>query len=148
MANHAERRSNSLIYVIIVIIIVALLALGVYFILNHKAINTDGGIFSKSIKEETITAENYDEIMDKIEEKMRDDEELYYLSYSIMYYMLQDGISSAFTLDSNESAMYTNIYGKTVKQLIDEGKKLMQDNGVTLEEYKQGLEGLSNTVIE
>lgn len=148
MANHAERKSNSLIYVIIVIVVIALLLLGVYFILNHEAINTNGGIFSKSIKEETITAENYEEIMNKIKDKMEDDEELYYVSYCIMYHMIQDGISSATTLDSDKNAMYVNIYGKTVKQLIDEGKQLMKDNKVTLEEYKQGLKELGNTVIE
>ena len=65
-----------------------------------------------------------------------------------MYHMVQDGIPSATTLDSDKSAMYVNIYGKTVKQLIDEGKKLMKDNKVTLEEYKQGLKQLGNTIIE
>lgn len=147
MANHAERKSNLLIYVI-VFIVIALLLLGAYFLLNRDSIDTNGGIFSKSIKEETITAENYEEIMNKVKDKMEDDEELYYLSYSIMYHMVQDGIPSATTLDSDKSAMYFNIYGKTVKQLIDEGKKLMKDNKVTLEEYKQGLKQLGNTIIE
>ena len=73
MANHAERKSNLLIYVI-VFIVIALLLLGVYFLLNRDSIDTNGGIFSKSIKEETITAENYEEIMNKVKDKMEDDE--------------------------------------------------------------------------
>lgn len=148
MANHAAKKSNTLLYVIILIIVIVLLGLGIYFVLDHESINTNGGIFSKSIKEETITEENYQEMMDKIEEEMKDDEELYYLSYSMMYYMIQDGVSSAFTNPDDENAMYVNIYGKTVQELIDEGKQLMKDNGVTIEEYKQGLENLNNINIE
>lgn len=98
---------------------------------------TNGEIFSKSVKSETITAENYEEISDKIAEELKDDEELYYMSYSVMYYIARDGLSAAFSNTNDESAMYVNIYGKTVQQLIDEGKQLMKDNNMTIEKFKE-----------
>ena len=36
------------------------------------------------------------------------------------------------------------IYGKTVKQLIDEGKQLMQDNNITVDQYKKQLKNGNN----
>lgn len=43
--------------------------------------------------------------------------------------------------------MYANIYGKTVQQLIDEGKQLMEENNVTIEQMKEQLKN-SNTVLD
>lgn len=94
-------------------------------------------------KTKTITAENYDEIMDEVGEKMKDDDNLYYASYSILYYITQDGMAQAFNGDYNEQEMYKRIYGKNIKKLIEEGKQLMKDNNVTLEEYKKSLDDLS-----
>lgn len=146
MGKNQNEKNNTLLYVIIVFIIIALLGVGAYFVLNHETANTNGGISSKSIREETLTAENYEEMMDKIEKEMKEDEELYYLGYSITYYMVQDGLASALKGNSDESAMYVNIYGKTVKQLIDEGKQLMKDNDMTIEKFKQEIENMNNTV--
>lgn len=98
-------------------------------------------------KNKTITAENYENIMNEVEEKMKDNDELYYLTYSTLYYIMQDGLSEAFSSSEyDEEAMYKRIYGKTVQQLIDEGKQLMQDNGITLEEYKQQLNNTNNAI--
>ena len=41
-----------------------------------------------------------------------------------MYYIMTDGMESALAGNEDESTMYVNIYGKTVQQLIDEGKQL------------------------
>lgn len=100
----------------------------------------------KNIKDEVITAENYEELSKRIENEMGNDEELYYFSYSMMYYMMKDGMSSALTggNSNDDSAMFVNIYGKTIKQLITEGKQLMKDNGVTIEQFKQNLQNLNN----
>ena len=126
-----KKKSKAFLYVIIAVIIIAVVGTGAYFIKN-----------SKNIKNETITAENYEEIMDRIEKELKNEDDKYYLSYSVMYYIMKDGISSVFSGNENASTslMYTNIYGKTIKQLIDEGKQLMKDNNVTLDEYKSQLQ--------
>lgn len=99
----------------------------------------------KTIKDETITAENFDDISKRIQEEMKDDEEVYYLTYSMMYHITKDGLSSALTNpNGDESAIYANIYGKTIKQLISEGKQFMKDNNITLEQYKQQIEQSGN----
>lgn len=143
-----EKKSKKKLYIIIGLIIV-ILGIGAVLILNFnssdKSVDTGNSIFSKSIKNEVITAENYDEIMDKIGQEVTSEEELYYLSYSLMYYITKDGLAVAFTNPDDESAMYVNIYGKTAKQLIEEGKQLMKDNNMTIEEYKQQLETLNST---
>lgn len=147
MAKHAEQKSNTLLQIIIFIIIIALIIGGIYFMLqnsNNKATDTNAKVDVKDFKEEKITAENYQNMMDKIEDNMKEDEDLYYLSYSVLYYITKDGISSAFSQNADESAMYVNIYGKTVNQLIEEGKQLMKDNNMTIETYKQQLEKASN----
>lgn len=133
----------------IIISFVIILGIGIICFVNSKNnldnYDTKDTIFSKTIKDEVITADNYDEIMDKIEQELKKDEELYYLSYSLMYYITKDGLASAFTNPDDESAMYVNIYGKTVKQLIEEGKQLMIDNNITIEEYKQQIKTLNST---
>lgn len=148
MGKHEGENNKTILYVVIAIVIIAVIAIGIYFVINQKTDNTNaGGItISKNIKDETITKENYEDMMDKLEKEMKNDEELYYLSYSMMYYMMKDGLASAFTNNTDESVIYTNIYGKTVKQLIDEGKQLMKDNNMTIEKYKEQLESANNKI--
>lgn len=130
-----KKKSKVFLYAIIAVIIIAVVGIGAYFIKN-----------SKNIKNETITAENYEEIMDRIGKELKDENDKYYLSYSVMYYVMKDGIASVFSENENTStsSMYTNIYGKTIKQLIDEGKQLMKENNITLDEYKSQLQNTIN----
>lgn len=148
MANHATKKKSTAVYVILTIIVIAILGVALYFILNQDTNSTSGGIFGKNIKNETITAENYEEMMDRISQEFdENDEDIYYLSYSMMYYMMRDGMSSALSGNEDESAMYSNIYGKTIQQLIDEGKQLMEENDITLEQYKENLKN-TNSIFE
>lgn len=39
---------------------------------------------------------------------------------------------------------YKSLFGKTIRELIEEGKKLMKDNNITLEQYKEQLNSLNN----
>jgi hypothetical protein len=145
MGKTENRNKSTAFYIILTIVIIAILSVAIYFIVNQSATSTSGGISTKSIKNETITAENYEEMMNKIDAEFNEnDEELYYLTYSMMYYMVQDGLSSALTNSTDDSAMYTSIYGKTVQQLIDEGKTLMKENNVTLEQYKESINELND----
>ncbi len=59
--------------------------------------------------------------------------------------MMKDGIFSAFSEEYDESAMYVNIYGKTIQDLINEGKELMKENESTIDEFKENLENLEDT---
>ena len=59
--------------------------------------------------------------------------------------MMTDGMSSAFSGNEDENAMYVNIYGKTAENLIEEGRQLMEENNVSLDEFKENIENLSNT---
>lgn len=156
------KNKSTVIYIILAIVITVILGGILYFVLNSDTTRTSGKIsensiknetstagefLEKSIKEETLTADNYDEIINRIDQEFnKDDEEVYYLSYSIMYYIMKDGMASAMSGSEDESAMYVNIYGKTVQQLIDEGKQLMKENNITLEEYKEKIKDLDNTI--
>ena len=159
------KKKSTVIYIIIAIVVLAIIGISLYFVLNsdttnNTQANTENSInneitkseqnTSKSIRNEIVTAENYEELMNKAEQEFSaDDEEIYYLSYSIMYYIMTDGMQAAMAGSEDESEMYVNIYGKTVQQLIDEGKQLMEENNVSLDEYKQkikDLNELSNTI--
>ena len=140
-----KSKSKTGLYVAIIVIVAVALIAGAWFLLGNKG-TVD--IFSKSIKNEVITAENYEEVTKKFQEEVGESDELYYVGYAMFYYMMKDGMAAAFEPNADESAVYANIYGKTMKQLIEEGKQLMKDNNVTIEQFKQGMQDMSNTVIE
>lgn len=97
--------------------------------------------FLNDIKDEIITAENYEEVMSKIGNEWKD--EAYYFTYACLYYVAKDGMAAAFSNPDDKEAMYVRVYGKSVKQLIEEGKQLMQENDMTVEKYKQSLQNLA-----
>lgn len=159
------KNKSTVIYIIIAVVVLAIIGASLYFVLNRDTTNSSEGTSensvknentaseqntSKSIKNEVITAENYEKLMNQAEQEFtEDDEEIYYLSYAVMYYIMTDGMEAALSGSEDESEMYVNIYGKTVQQLIDEGKQLMEENNVSLDEYKQkikDLNELSNTI--
>ena len=159
------KNKSTVIYIIIAVVVLAIIGASLYFVLNRDTTNLSEGTSensiknentaseqntSKSIKNEVITAENYEKLMNQAEQEFtEDDEEIYYLSYAVMYYIMTDGMEAALSGSEDESEMYVNIYGKTVQQLIDEGKQLMEENNVSLDEYKQkikDLNELSNTI--
>ena len=159
------KNKSTVIYIIIAVVVLAIIGASLYFVLNRDTTNLSEGTSensvknentaseqntSKSIKNEVITAENYEKLMNQAEQEFtEEDEEIYYLSYAVMYYIMTDGMEAALSGSEDESEMYVNIYGKTVQQLIDEGKQLMEENNVSLDEYKQkikDLNELSNTI--
>ena len=105
-------------------------------------------VFNTSAVNKTITAENYQTLMDELGDEIGDKDEAYYLSYAFLYYTYTDAVTAALAGNdveaAMEGAMMVNIYGKTPKQLIDEGKQLMEDDGVTLEEVKETVDDLVN----
>lgn len=135
MENQEKKSKKGLLVALIIILIIAL-GVGGYFLFKNMS----------GVKSETFTAENYDELMDRISEELQDTDDIYYLSYSMIYYIMRDGFTSALSGSEDESAMYASIYGKTVQQLIDEGKKIMEDNNITLEQYKENIDN-SNSIL-
>ena len=60
---------------------------------------------------------------------------LYYANYAISFHIIADGIGNALVGNLNKNIKYTNIYGKTIRELIFEGRVLMQEFNMTLEKY-------------
>ncbi|MCI9178026.1 MAG: hypothetical protein HFJ28_05660 [Clostridia bacterium] len=132
MENEAKKGSKVAIYVIIAVIVVAVLAVGGFFLLNANAVN--------SLKQETVSAENYEDLLKKVDEKMPGQDDAYYFAYANIYYIMESAMTA-----TNEEEIYTKIYGKTVQQLIDEGKQIAKDNNVTLEQIKEQIDELNKT---
>lgn len=91
------KKKSTIIYIILPIVVIAILAVLLYFVLNRDTTIKEGEtgenniknetIISqensqKSIKEEVLTADNYEEIMNKLDQEFNEeDEDVYYLSY-------------------------------------------------------------------
>ena len=96
-----------------------------------------------SIENTKLTKENYEELSNKYAEKNKDNDNLYYYSYAVLYYTMKDGLNNLSKTSKNEEIIYKNIYGKTINQLIKEGKELMKQNNITIEKYKENLKNTS-----
>ncbi len=105
---------------------------------SNTIINTVQAVINTEDK--ILTAENYKSLSEEYSNNNKDSDNLYYYTYACMYYMVKDGLSSAtLSEEQQQEAMYSRIYGKTINQLISEGKKLMADNNTTVNDYKQTL---------
>ena len=125
--------------VIIAIVVILIVALGMVALMMINGQN--------KIKSEVITADNYDEIIARIDKELEGQDDLYYLSYSVMYHIMQDSMTSALSEEgeANKNEIYASVYGKSVQELIDEGKELMRKNNVTIEQFKEELNNFSNS---
>ena len=137
MEEKSKKQSKKWLNALVVIILVVVIGVALYFIFT----NINGGI-----RKETFTEENYQELMNRIGEELKDTDDLYYISYSAIYYMAKDGLSSAFTGNNDEKEMYKSFFGKTVQDMINEGKNLMQENNISIDEYKKQIENTINTM--
>lgn len=141
---------KKIIFIVIGIVLIGTLCIGAY-VLSKDKVNisdtTSNIISTKSVKKEEITAENYEKISKKVTEELEDTDDTYYFSYACMYYIMKDGFTQEYMTTQDESLLYKNIYNKTVQNLIDEGKELMKDNNITVEQYKQQLEKTNNNII-
>ncbi len=136
MEEKSKKQSKSWLIVLIVIILVVVIGVALYFTFT----NINGGI-----RKETFSEENYQELMNRIGEELKDSDDLYYISYSAIYYMTKDGLSSALAGNNDEKEMYKSFFGKTVQDMINEGKNLMKENNVSIDEYKKQIE---NTIVD
>lgn len=101
-----------------------------------------------SLKKEVVSQENYEAVLDKVGKKFGESDETYYYTYACIYYTAKAGFTEEYLQNKDESLLYKEIAGKTVQQLIDEGKQLMEENNVTIESYKQQLEELGGALAK
>lgn len=141
-----NKKSNVLLILVVVILVIGLLGLGAYIALNSETINVNGLNIFNNIKDETVTAENYEKISDRVEQELGD--EMYYYAYACTYYIMKDGFTSEYLSTQDESLLYKNIYNKTVKQLVNEGKELMKEGNITIEQYKEQLKQINDNINE
>ena len=116
------------ISLIILLIIVAVIICGVILIFNKT--NNNSGNSSKL--NTVVTADNYNTIGNIFNENQ---DELYYFTYACLYY----SFTERFSTGQDENTAMQKIYGKTVQQLVDEGKQMMKKDNITVEEYKKKL---------
>ena len=120
------KKQNGAVNILVVIIIIAVVAIVVYLINNNS-----------SIKNTVVTEDNYEELSEQVGDELEEDEAYYYL-YACMYYVMTDGLSEEYlSSDGDESIAYQNIYGKTVGELVEEGEDLMEENDITVDEWKE-----------
>lgn len=101
-----------------------------------------------SLKKEVVSQENYEAVLDKVGKKFGESDETYYYTYACIYYTAKAGFTEEYLQNKDESLLYKEIAGKTVQQLMDEGKQLMDENNVTIESYKQQLEELGGALAK
>jgi len=131
---------NKKVLMIVVAVIVAIAVIvGGYLLL------TSG---KSSLKKEVVSQENYEAILDEVGKKFGESDEAYYYTYACIYHTAKVGLTEEYLQNKDESLLYKDITGKTVQQLIDEGKKLMEENNVTIEEYKQKLTELGGALAK
>ena len=120
-----EGKTKTLVIIIVLLIIVV--AIVAYFLFGGSSIGNT-----------VVSADNYEEISNEIADEYGDGDEAYYYAYACSYYII-NAMSSEYFESEDESLLYQDIYGKTVNELISEGKDLMEENGVTPESWKEGL---------
>lgn len=128
------------ISLITLIIIVAIILCGVIIFnkMNSNNSSSSNNSSGNSSKLNTVvTADNYNTIGNIFNDN---EDELYYFTYACLYYSFTERI----TTGVDENTAMQKIYGKTVKQLVDEGKQLMQDNNITVEQYRKQLKENNN----
>lgn len=130
-----KKKSKKIIAIIITLIVVAILIIGGYFIFVKKVGN---------VRNKLITAENYNQITEQVTEELTDSDDAYYFIYACITYMSEAGLTEEYLYNQNDNILFKEIYNKTVNQLIEEGKTMMEENDVTLEQFKQQVEAINN----
>ena len=136
MFKQEKGKVSAVLIIVISVIVVLLICIGAFIFLSKNNAEPSNAGVSNDIRNEVITAENFDEMTDKIDREFdQDSDDIYYIS-----------ISAAARDEDTEGDIYTSIYGKTVQTLIDEGKTLMEENEVSLEQYKESINEASKNL--
>lgn len=119
--------SKKIIPIMITIIVIAVLIVGGYFIFVKNG----------NVRNKLITKENYNQITEQITEQLKDSDDSYYFIYACITYMSKAGLTEEYLNSQDESLLYKEIYNKTVNQLVQEGKKMLEESDMTLEKFKR-----------
>ncbi len=140
---------NKKVIIFITIIVAILVIVFIVFKLNYKVSDDknpiSAAIENNSVSKVVLTKENFEDTMKKYGETVNQNSDEYlYVAYAEMYYIMKDGMASAFdsnlTDEQKQDASYKNIYGKTINQLEEEGKKMMAENNVTPQQWKESMQ--------
>ena len=96
-----DTKKKTKVVIIVFFIILVTIVVGGFFLIKK-------GIFLSNIRKETITAENYEEIFNRISDELKDTDDIYYLSYSVMYYMIRTCVCQ------QETPKKSNIFSQQV----------------------------------
>lgn len=131
---------NKKVIMIVVAVIVAIAVIvGGYLLI---------ALGKSNLKKEVVSQENYDAILDEVGKKFGDSDETYYYTYACIYYTSRAGFTAEYLQSKDEGLLYKEIIGKTVKQLMDDGKRIMEENNVTIESYKEKLNELGGALAK
>ena len=120
---------------------------------SEETIENQSVVKNNTVKNETeitdisnqiLTKENYEDISKQYADKENQSDNVIYLTYATIYYIFKDSLALStdnnLTDEQKKDESYKNIYGKTINSLIEEGKQLMIDNGITVDEYRKTLQ--------
>ena len=145
--NEEANSDNVIKTVVIIVIVLALIGLLVWVII--KATNA---YKPKSYLDVALSSENYDEMISKFNKEMKKEnetgykDEYYYFNYAFNSHMFDDAASTVSQNPEENTtipAQYKYIYGKTIHNVIDEGKKLMEEKHFSLSDYIDYLNSLT-----
>lgn len=146
-------KSNIFLIILLVILIIAVIGFGGYFVWkvekDSKQTSSNSSSSSSStsknnintqstelnIRKRIITENNIEEILDKIETELSEDEAYYFAYIAIKY------------TDSKEN-IEKYLLNRTVEQLIEQSKKEMKNDGYTLEKFKSEFEESKNATSQ
>lgn len=106
-------------------------------------------IYKNNIANKILTEENCEATIEKYSSKNKETDNYYYFNYALMYSISLDGLDNLVTTLLDNTITYKNVYGKSINQLIVEGKNQMIEQNITVEEYKNilnELESYKNTI--
>lgn len=124
-----KRKQNDTTATTVICIIIAVVSLTLFIIL----------IKNNSIENIILTKDNLQETMDNYSKMKKDSDDIVYVVYALLYYTTIDYMYNIFNLDAAEENAYMRVYGKTIKELKNEGKSLMEENNVTVKQFKESL---------
>ena len=157
----AKKSDKVIKSVVITVIVLALCGLLIWVIINAKK-----EYKATSYLDTELTSENYDEMIKEFNKNMKKDEEpgykdeYYYFNYAFNSHMFDDAASTVSQNPEENTtipAQFKYIYGKTLNNVIDEGKKLMEEKHFSLSDYinylnslqkDPNLENLSNGTLK
>lgn len=122
--------------VLLIILVVGGFCLGIYVKTKENPVNYLLSYFDIGIEHKKLTKENIEETMKEYcDKKGEDSDEVCYLTYEYLQYAFSNLLAED---------PYSSMYGMTIKELIQDGKKHMKEKNITIEEFRKSLKDLEN----